>query len=314
MKKLLCMFMLAALLCTMGVTAYAAETGSVWLTVAGDETASTAYIVTDTTVTDGQITVSYDAETLTYAGIETDEAYVAMFAVNAEQAGKVVIAWVAPEAYEADGSGKILMKLSFNGAAAEGAVTVEGACRAADGSAVPMSEGPDTSALEAALAAAAEVDPAAYTEETVQALNEAVAAAEAALADPASSQKDVDEAARTLEGAMAALKEIVHTEALEAAIAKAEEVDTDKYTEQTVAALKSALTNAKAVLAKAEATQEEVDAALAALNAAVEGLKRIPTDGPPTGDITNVTVLMALAAVSVVGAGALVILKRRYAR
>ena len=50
------------------------------------------------------------------------------------------------------------------------------------------------------------------------------------------------------------------------------------------------------------------------LKDAMDGLKRIPTQGPPTGDITNVTMLMALAAVSVVGAGALVILKRRYAR
>lgn len=312
MKKIVSMFMLAALLCALCVTAYAAEAGSVWLAVTGDETATTVNVVTDTTVTDGQITVTYDAEKLTYAGVETDEAYVAVYAVNAEETGKVVIAWVAPEAYAADGSGKILLKVLFTGT--EGEVTVEGAFRAFDGSEVPMSEGPDTTALEAALAAAAEVDPALYTEETVAALNEAVAAAEAVLADPAASQADVDAATKALEDAIAALKEIVKTDALEEAIAKAEKIDTDKYTEETVKALEEALAAAKEVLAKEDATQEEVDAAAKALNDAMNGLKFIPTEGPPTGDTTDTVLLMAMAVVSVAAAAVLVTLRRRYAR
>ena len=64
----------------------------------------------------------------------------------------------------------------------------------------------------------------------------------------------------------------VDTAALEEAIAAAEAVNTEDYTEETVTALEEALAAAKAVLEDTEATQEQVDAALEALNTAVAGL------------------------------------------
>ena len=60
--------------------------------------------------------------------------------------------------------------------------------------------------------------------------------------------------------------------ALEAAIAAAEAVETENYTEETVAALTEALAAAKDALANAH-TQEAVDEAAAALNAAVAALE-----------------------------------------
>ena len=72
------------------------------------------------------------------------------------------------------------------------------------------------------------------------------------------------------------LLEPVDTEALEAAIAAAEEVETDKYTEDSVAALNEALEAAKAVLEDPEKTQEAVDAATAALEAALAALTEKP--------------------------------------
>ena len=65
---------------------------------------------------------------------------------------------------------------------------------------------------------------------------------------------------------------VVDKGALLAAVADAEAKDVTKYTEDSVANLNTALAAAKAVLANETATQEEVDQALAALNAAVAAL------------------------------------------
>ena len=55
-------------------------------------------------------------------------------------------------------------------------------------------------------------------------------------------------------------------------------MDTSKYTDESVAAMQQALTDAKAVNADADATQAEVDAAANALNAAVRNLKEKAVD------------------------------------
>ena len=59
---------------------------------------------------------------------------------------------------------------------------------------------------------------------------------------------------------------------LEKAVEKAEAIDTSKYTKDSVSALKTAIANAKKVLKKETATQDEVNEALAALNKAIKGL------------------------------------------
>ena len=72
------------------------------------------------------------------------------------------------------------------------------------------------------------------------------------------------------------LLEPVDTTALEAAIAAAEAVESDKYTEDSVAALNEALAAAKAVLEDPEKTQQAVDEATAALEAALAALAEKP--------------------------------------
>lgn len=199
--------LLAALSCMLLATAaFAAEPGSVWLNVseAPDGKGVTALIATDTTVTDGLVELAYDSAKLTFEGVEVNEGYVAMYSVNAEEAGVVRIAWVAPEAYESDGSGIGLISVRFSGEAGD-SLALTGSVKAPDGSEVPLTDAPDRTELEKAIVDANAVDGSKYTEESYTALQEALREAAAVYVDPAASQKDIDEATAALRAAIDAL-------------------------------------------------------------------------------------------------------------
>lgn len=72
---------------------------------------------------------------------------------------------------------------------------------------------------------------------------------------------------------------VINKSALEAKVAEVKALKEDDYTGATWSAVVNALTNAKAVLANEEATQEEVDNALKSLRVAVEALELRP-EGP----------------------------------
>ena len=69
-------------------------------------------------------------------------------------------------------------------------------------------------------------------------------------------------------------KPIVDKSALSTAIKEAEALNADEYTEESWAAVETALADAKAVYDNPEATQVEVDEATAALNAAIDRLAK----------------------------------------
>ncbi|MGI6344649.1 MAG: hypothetical protein ACOX18_06240 [Bacillota bacterium] len=75
---------------------------------------------------------------------------------------------------------------------------------------------------------------------------------------------------------------VVDKSELEAKVNEALDLNEDDYTEESWAAFAAALAAAEAVLADPEATQAEVDDALAALTAAIEGLKEV--EEPPVVD------------------------------
>ena len=130
---------------------------------------------------------------------------------------------------------------------------------------------PKTTALKAAIAAAEAVNKDLYTDDSVAAMEAALAAAKEAL--NADTQAAVDAATEALNAAVAALKAkppVIDKAALQAAIAAADQIDKSKYTADSVAAFETALAAAKEAL-NAE-TQAAVDSAVAALNAAVNGL------------------------------------------
>ena len=140
----------------------------------------------------------------------------------------------------------------------------------------------DVTALVAVIAEASAIKESDYTADSYGAVAEALKAAQAVLADAEATQEEVDAATAALRTALEGLVEKADTAALEAAVAEAEALDGSKYTEDSYAAVTAALEAAKAVLSNENATQEEVDGALAALNAAVEGL--VEAEEPPTVD------------------------------
>ena len=78
---------------------------------------------------------------------------------------------------------------------------------------------------------------------------------------------------------------ILDTTALESAIAKGEAVNADKYTAESYAVLTSAISAGKTVLANAEATQEDIDAAAKAITDAIAALKLNIVTGTVSGTI-----------------------------
>ena len=193
-------------MCMMTTVAMAAEAGKVWLSVTqsanGQDTV--ALVVTDTTVTDGLIKITYDSEKLTYQDVTVSSEHVAMHAVNADNAGEVLISWVAPEDYESDGSAIALIEVRFAGA--DDALELTGVAHDAEGDVIAIGT-VDTSALEEAVEKAKALEEEDYTEESWEALEEALKNAEDVLKDPTATQEEVDAAAEVLEEAMDALEE-----------------------------------------------------------------------------------------------------------
>ncbi len=304
-SKIVRLLALAMVLCMMMATvAAAAEAGNVWLSVTGSETDTVATIVTDTTVTDGLVKVTYDPEVLTYQDVRVNSSYVAMYSVNAEEAGVVLISWVAPEAYEADGTALDLIEVVFEG---NGTVEATGIAHDAEGNELAVGT-VDTSALEEAIAKAEALTEEDFTQESWAAVEEAKENAEAVLADPTATQSEIDAAAEALEEAMAALEEyVVDKSELEEAIEKAEKLKKADYTKKTWDAMQAALKVAEKVMADEDATQEEVDDAADALNKAIQALAPATGKNPSTGDESPLTLVAAIGALALVGIVAMLV-------
>lgn len=129
----------------------------------------------------------------------------------------------------------------------------------------------NTANLEAAIAKAKGLTAADYTEDSWNALQTALTAADAALTAK-ESQKAVDTAAGNLTAAIDALAK-VNTEKLAAAIAKADALKEVDYTADSWTTMQAALTEAKSAL-EAKESQEKVDAAEAKLTKAIEALEK----------------------------------------
>ncbi|MGI6488338.1 MAG: S-layer homology domain-containing protein [Syntrophothermaceae bacterium] len=86
--------------------------------------------------------------------------------------------------------------------------------------------------------------------------------------------------------------------ALQAKVAEVADLDEDDYTEESWEVLQDALTAAQAVLANEEATQEEVDEALADLQAAIDDLKKA---GEPEAAEVSYTTENEITEISVEG-------------
>ena len=207
--------------------------------------------------------------------------------------------------------------------------------------------------LQALVDSAADALQENYGEEEWAALQQAIADAQAVLDNGEATQADVYNAYKALEAALAntivppADKSELQT-AVDNALADSEK---DKYTAESWQAYQEALANAQAVLADVNATQEDIDAALAALQQAEDALVPVSgtedpgtkpgtddpaskpgaggddgkdsgtdskddgSDGPvkaaQTGDTTPITAMAALLVVSAALAGTVIYRKKR---
>lgn len=146
----------------------------------------------------------------------------------------------------------------------------------------------DKTELQALMAEANELSETDYTAETWNALQEALEAAAAVDADHDASQEDVDSAAAALQAAIDALEKApvegpkADKTALKEAIDKASAVDSSKYTTASLEKLYAALDTAQTLYEDETAEQAAVDEAAAALNAAIDGLEKLPEVDPGT--------------------------------
>ena len=128
---------------------------------------------------------------------------------------------------------------------------------------------PDTSALEAAISEFSESDGSAYTDDTFAAYRSAVSAGQAVLASSKPTQAQVDAALANIQTAQKALKEkgALDYTALDAALKEFEACDKTLYTDETYTAYSKAASDAKALKTNGASAQEDIDAAVALLEA-----------------------------------------------
>ena len=134
----------------------------------------------------------------------------------------------------------------------------------------------DKTELQVAYDLAAAMDLSIYTDESRQVMEEAIAAAAEVLANENALQDEIDEALNNLNAAKDQLElKAVDKSELEKMIALADEYagKIGSYTPDSAEAFQAAYDAAKTVFADAEATQEEVDNAVAALQEAIDGLE-----------------------------------------
>ena len=165
-----------------------------------------------------------------------------------------------------------------------------------------------------------------YEEAGKQEFIDALANAQALLESGNAWQDEIDAATDALIEAMSNLRMKPNKDILNDMIDQASGLDLSVYTEDSAAALNAALTNAQAVAADENATQDEVDAAADTLQAALNGLVFVDgTTGTanggngattPVGDGSAPTKtgdadIAGLAALALASAAAVVLMKKK---
>ena len=149
----------------------------------------------------------------------------------------------------------------------------------------------DTSSLETLIVKAEEIladlDSYESSEAVKAAFTDALNAAKAMMENANATQKEVNACADDLAVAMANLRKTPDKDALQALIDQGEQADADDYTAAGYAALKAALQTAKAVVAKEDATSEEIALAYNTLEARIQATKGEGTETPDTGKDTG---------------------------
>lgn len=112
-----------------------------------------------------------------------------------------------------------------------------------------------------------------YKPATVAGLDKLVASAKKVLNNESATQAEVDAMTAKLQKAIKGAEKKANFSKLAAAVKEAEAINTSKYTDESVKVLKNAIRAAKGVLNNKNASQSDVEAALAALNKAIVKLE-----------------------------------------
>ncbi len=164
----------------------------------------------------------------------------------------------------------------------------------------------DKEALRSALDSAKSLKEEDYTEDSWKALQDAVKRGEEILAKEDAAQADADAAAEGIKNAKAALaaKSVTDYSALEKEVNDAQALKAEDYTEDSWKKMQEALSSAKALLAAAAASQEEVGAQTAALEDAVKALVPAGEEKEPVYVLMNIPYDKFYAAEGVSGVDA----------
>ncbi|WP_405105592.1 S-layer homology domain-containing protein [Paenibacillus sp. FSL K6-1217] len=137
----------------------------------------------------------------------------------------------------------------------------------------------DKTALEGKVTEAGTLDKKEYTAESWSKLELELAEANSVLNDPKATQDQVDQALAELQKALEDLEKIkVDKTALEGKVTEAGTLDKKEYTAESWSKLERELTEANNVLNNSNATQDQVDQALAELQKALDDLEKIKVD------------------------------------
>lgn len=133
----------------------------------------------------------------------------------------------------------------------------------------------DQSQLQKVLQTAKEINEELYTPESVKAFKEVIKEVEVNMPTDNATQEEVEEAIQKIQEAYQLLQARADNTELEKAIERAEGINREEYTKETLKTLDEAVKEAKEVLVNANATQEEVEEALKEINEAMRDLTKI---------------------------------------
>ena len=142
----------------------------------------------------------------------------------------------------------------------------------------------DKTDLQKVIDMAKSLDLSEYLDAGQQAFTDALAAAEAVLANGDAMQEEVDQSWKDLLKAMSELRRIPSKDALKDLIDEADDVSTEGADEETIAAFQNALAAAVAVYDNGQATEDEVVTAEENLRAALDQLRAAAGDTNESGD------------------------------
>ena len=142
----------------------------------------------------------------------------------------------------------------------------------------------DMTDLQKVVDMAKSLDLSEYLDAGQQAFTDALAAAEAVLANGDAMQEEVDQSWKDLLKAMSELRRIPSKDALKDLIDEADDVSTEGADEETIAAFQNALAAAVAVYDNGQATEDEVVTAEENLRAALDQLRAAAGDTNESGD------------------------------